>query len=622
MNRNTIIIIVVVVLILLLSALMLTIGLLIGGRDEGAGSLYALALRLYRDGEYERANMIVDEFLLDNPTHRRALALKTRIAERLAQLAADATSGDGRDGVADGDARDARRDGIGDGVAGGDSVASARSFDPAEQRAAATKRLSNIDNRDAETARRIERLLADGSALLLQQQTEQARRKFAQVLDLTLKDQAQSDAYDSIALARTAEAFRLDAKQDPQNYTRALSNITEAKELDANNWESYYVEGLIAIDRNQLDAAITALSTADRLAGDNADVLFALANAQYRKRLFDAAEGNYRKVLELVSNYRNAHHNLGVTLVRKGQTTAARQIFEQGIGYYANDPRLNYRLGIVNLDMGRLNSAERHLSIAVRENPQNAIYHGKLGDLYFNAYNISRARESYRRAVQLAPENPVLQYNLAVVSNITGDYATGKKAIDIALRADQSSAQYHYTHGQILDGLDRSNEALAAFQMAIAIDRNYPEAMSELGRLYVEAGDTAVGLRFLDRAHMLKPNSPEINTTIGNAYLSIKNYDQAITHLTTAINSRANDNAPRYNISLAYIELKQYSRALEQLQTILDADPNYWDAYLKIGVVHVARGDNELARMILNQLLQKNPNYSGIDEVKRILNNI
>lgn len=613
MNKNTIIIIVVVLLIFLIAALMLTVGLLLGNRAEGGGdALYELALQLYEDGDYERARAIIDEFLLQNPRHRRAIAIKQQIEEQLAQNRDSSDSA-----IGDSPSVDPVNEGNTD-----NSVASVQTINPDAERVAAEARINNVDSRDTDNARKIEQLLTDGSKLLARNQTDEARQKLKQVLDIKLSDKQQSDGYDSIALARTAEAYRLDAKRDPQNYARAQNSIAEAKTLDKNNWESYYIEGLIAVDQNRLDDAVGAFITADQLRADNPDVLFALATAQFRKRLLDDAEVNYRKVLSLVPDYFNAHRNLGITLGRKGETVAAQQVFEQGVGYYPDDPRLNYRLGIVSLDLGRASDAERYLKIAIRQNPQNATYHGKLGDLYFNAYDIRAAQASYQQAAQLAPGNAALQYNLAVSANISQDYSTAKRAIDIALRSDPNSAAYNYTSGQILDGLGKNEDALAAFQQAVTIDRNYPEAISELGRLHIETGNSTVGLQFLERAYSLKPNSPEVNNTIGNAYLSAQAYDKAIDHFTNAINLQPDNNGFRYNFSLAYIELKQYSKALEQLQTVLDADANYWDAYLKIGVVHIARGENDSARAILNQLLQKNPDYYDIDEVKRLLDNI
>lgn len=632
MNRRTLTILILAIIALLLSSLTLTIGLLIGGNRGGA---YELALRLYEEGEYERAKMLIDVFLLDKPRNSRGRALQERIEGRLADDGID-SGGVARplppapSSLPGAPPPDVAGDVAGDvasGVAGapldsGTPFDSRAPLDSRAQRTDAEQRLSEVSRRDADSAQNIERLLTEGSQLLSRNQTEEARAKFERVLAIRLTDKKKSDAYDSIALARTADAFRVDARRDPQQYAVALKHIAEAKVLDGNNWESYYVEGLIAADRNRLDDAINAFTTADRLKGDNPDVLFALANAQYRQESFDSADSNYRRVLALVPNYRNAHHNLGVTLVRKGEGTAARKVFEQGVGHYANDHRLNYRLGIANFDAGRLNDAEQYLRVAVRQNPQNATYYGKLGDLYYNALNITGAKEAYRRAIQLAPENAALQYNMAVVHNIAHEYAAGKRAIDIALRSDPRSAPYQYTHGQILDGLGRRTEAQAAFQTALTIDRNYPEAMSELGRLHIEGGDLDVGLRFLERAYALKPNSPEVNNTIGNAYLALQDYAQAITHFTNAVNLRPNDNRFRYNVSLAHIELKQYTKALVQLRTVLDADSSYWDVYLKIGVVHIARGEKEQARSILTELARRNPSYRDIDEVNRILNNI
>ena len=643
--KSTVIFVAVIILCIVLAFI---VGLHIGGRDPSVRELYGRAEALYQEGEFIRAQMRIDQFLLSRPRHRRARALRTKIEAALLQgtldgdILPDDASRTQQDRIADGTPSADLADGTRTSAATAldartpSDTASNRAANAAaaqaeaeqaaatrrEQQEAAQARLRNINARDSRNAQTIEQLLEEGAQLLSRDETARARQKFEEVLAIELSDAPQSDAYDSIALARIANALRIEAQSDPQQYTNARTRISEAKALDANNWEAYYVEGLIAADRDDLNAANTAFSTAHRLQKDNADILYRLANTQYRQQRFDDATTNYRKVLSLAPRYTNAHHNLGLTLWQSNDIAGARQVFEEGITHYNADHRLHYRLGLAHLRLGRITDAERHLATAVRYNPQNATYHGKLGDAYYASYNIRSAKKEYERAAQLAPQNGVLQYNLAVALNLLQEYQNGKAAIDIALRTKPNSAPYHFTNGQILDGLGQKEQALRAFEKAVMLNANYPEAISEVGRMHVELGDSNTGITFLERAYRLLPNSPEVNNTIGNAYLSIQDYAQAINYFTRATTISPRNNLFRYNISLAYIELKQYSKALTQLVQIIDADATYWDAYLKIGVVHVARGEKEEARMVLSQLVQKNPSYHNIAEATRLLSNI
>lgn len=617
--RNTKLIIVGIVILALLIALSVVIGVLIGERQDGVSAMYRLALRFYQDDELERAQILVDEILLYDPTHRKTLALQENIQQKRDALAA--LSQNNQDTV---QTERAAQDSV---AAADDTRSAAISAQPkqisqAEQQRAAEQRLQQTTNQDRERAQKIEALLTAGTEYLNRKQFNAARSEFNKVFEEQLIDQALQNRYASIALARIAESFRQEADKMPEQLQTARQYAYEAQQTDSENWEGYYVDGLIAADANDVRAAIAAQQRALGLNPRNADILFALANAYYRAQQYQNARDSYVQTLAIDEKYPNAHHNLGTTYIRLNATAQAEETFLAGARYYTQDPRLQYRIGSLAYDARRYTQAQQHLKLAIQYDPQNALYYGKLGSAQIELSNFQGALQSFREAVRIDALNPTWQYNLAVVYNQLGNYQLGLPAIENALRYTTDNAEYYYTFGQILGGLSNTNEAIAAFQKALTINDRYANALSEIGRLYIESGDISSGIQFMERAFAIDPLAPIVNNNLGNAYLLQNENQTAINYFLTAVRSQPRNINFQYNLALAYIENSQLNSALKRLQMIIDIDTMYWLAYQKIGEIHIALGDKEQSRLVLQGLLRDNPNYTYRGEVENLLKNL
>ncbi len=114
----------------------------------------------------------------------------------------------------------------------------------------------------------------------------------------------------------------------------------------------------------------------------------------------------------------------------------------------------------------------------VGEEPENATYRAKLGELYFQRGDWDKAIGNLERAAELDPQNIDLQIKLAIVYWHSGDVEGAFEQLDGALRLDPSHITTRFYRGILLSAVNgKETEAIAELKKVIELDPD-----SELAR--------------------------------------------------------------------------------------------------------------------------------------------
>jgi tetratricopeptide (TPR) repeat protein len=170
------------------------------------------------------------------------------------------------------------------------------------------------------------------------------------------------------------------------------------------------------------------------------------ANALVQRRLSAEALTHYRLAVELDPNYKEGHHNLGLTLAESGDLAGAMREYREALRI---DP--NYK--------------------EARNNLAAVLYYQ--GDL-------TGAAEQYRRAIAADPRFKEARNNLGVVLMNQGKAAEAIAEYRAAVAVDPNYKEAHYNLANALLESGKPDEAVAEYQAALAIDPNYREASANL----------------------------------------------------------------------------------------------------------------------------------------------
>jgi tetratricopeptide (TPR) repeat protein len=155
----------------------------------------------------------------------------------------------------------------------------------------------------------------------------------------------------------------------------------------------------------------------------------------------------------------------------------------------------------------------------------------------------------FERAVELEPRSVDAQSWLAtalawrmldgVTCGAAADIARAEGLVAQALATSPRSPLAHFAKGQLLRAQRRPGEAVPEYEMALAFNRNWVDALAAIGRCKILLGRVDEAIRDLEQAIRLSPHDPFVGywcLRMGEAYLLQSRTKEAILWLERARN--------------------------------------------------------------------------------------
>jgi tetratricopeptide (TPR) repeat protein len=164
--------------------------------------------------------------------------------------------------------------------------------------------------------------------------------------------------------------------------------------------------------------------------------------------------------------------------------------------------------------------------------------------------NYANAIFLFERAVALDPQSMDAQSWLAsvltwrmldgITDTAAADIARAEELVGRALAASPRSPLAHFAKGQLLRAQRRPEEAIPEYEMALAFNRNWVDALAAIGRCKILIGRIDEALQDLEQTIRLSPRDPFVGywfLRIGEAYLLQSRIGEAIVWLEKARNA-------------------------------------------------------------------------------------
>lgn len=145
---------------------------------------------------------------------------------------------------------------------------------------------------------------------------------------------------------------------------------------------------------------------------------------------------------------------LGKVLLEKGDIEGARVAFFRSTSEELDAATRQAGVGELFLSAGRADLAEAEFNDALEKNPGNVALYNRRGITYRRQHKFAEAIKNYREAINIAPEDPVLYYNLALVLIEQSQPQNAAAALRRALKIDPEfdKAKEALEHLQTGDG--------------------------------------------------------------------------------------------------------------------------------------------------------------------------
>lgn len=181
--------------------------------------------------------------------------------------------------------------------------------------------------------------------------------------------------------------------------------IAETKKLldGKNDRETYITLAQIYEKGKRYDEMAKAIDEADKLSTDKDDkesVLFMRAAMYEKRKDYDAAEREFRRVLEMNPKNASALNYLGYMLAdRNVRVTEALQMIRQAVDLDPNNGAYLDSLGWAYYRTGDLDKAEQYLRSAIERFSKDPTVHDHLGDVFAKQGNLKDAITQWEKSL-------------------------------------------------------------------------------------------------------------------------------------------------------------------------------------------------------------------------------
>ncbi len=299
---------------------------------------------------------------------------------------------------------------------------------------------------------------------------------------------------DQLASVNDPEQHRAMLNEMVESYRRAIELDPSLSETTTQRLRiAYYNEfqkGLDAFqagnqDEEQYDVAYEYFRNASFVFPDSSDAYanqaYALLNAGRQEEATSALE----LAMNAGDDSEDTYVYLGDLYRTQGRHDDAIELIQEGLDKYPTNEQLWSILLNEYVATGQLDQAMDRYSQLVEQAPDNKLYRFNYGTLLLNAERYDEAVSQLQRAIELDPEYPNAQYNLAA--------AYVNKAVDLSERIGEVDDQLRAERDQLSDSEITQREQQIE-EMAEDRRQLFYQAIPPLEKalqLYQDAGESA-----------------------------------------------------------------------------------------------------------------------------------
>ncbi|MDR2579291.1 MAG: tetratricopeptide repeat protein [Chitinispirillales bacterium] len=302
----------------------------------------------------------------------------------------------------------------------------------------------------------------------------------------------------------------------------------------------------------------------------------------------DAALAFFDQAVKLFPQYSDALNNRGVVLYRRGDVGGARRVWEDVIRL---DPQYHvsyYNIGLIHLHSNRPDDAIHQFELALGQNMGFTEAMVRIGAIHLQEGRIPAAMRQFERAYRIAPANQDVWNFYSYGLLRAGDTA---RAVTV-LRSVGNNAHALAQLGRI-EGVRRRYAQAAEFLVRAVALGAAPAAMLDLANVQVD-GDNCTGALETLTKYLTVETRPNVDTWLlaGFAANNCGSTEDALAYYERGLRQYPRDPLLLYNAGQIHFTLGDHAKAEEMWSGAGDAHQTPHIMYLR---AMAARTRNDLA---------------------------
>ncbi len=473
---------------------------------------------------------------------------------------------------------------------------------------------------------------------------------------------------DLLAVLNQLELLREQRPDDPVIHLRIAETlmykgeIAEAQsvyqrvlKLDSNNPEARF--GL-ARTQYAMEQPEDALQNIDATLGrrpDYPEALLFKGEVLYALEQPDAANEAYQQALKAGMNDVSSLIAVGNTLLDQDNTRSAADAFKRAVDAEPENPWAHYGLGQAYMELGSLDYAadetQRVLDLTNTDDPilrelriDALVAMGDIerltsyADPQQRSASYDRAEDYYRQALDLDNTLVNARVGLGQVVASRGNWQRAfdyfEEALDLPAGAEDPQVHFWVAEAFLrqpeLDPVRGAEtyrrfmeRARSAYQEALALQQDFPEAWLGLAHAQLALNDRAAAKESIAMALEFRPDYAEALLFRGNMLKAEGSLNEALTAYNNAIEANGRIAETHYRRALLYIQRDNHEDAMRDLQRVVALQANFAEAHYWLGHTYLAQGDMQAARNAFEEAIRAQDGhypaarfYQGLAEEK------
>ncbi len=483
-----------------------------------------------------------------------------------------------------------------------------------KQYAAALKRVAKQQEKDSKAP---EPRLLEAKILLAQNNTNQAEAVLLKAI------QSQPDF-------RGAYLLLAQLYVTSQQHHKALSDLEQMLAKNPTDITAIMLMGMIYSEMKDYDKA---RDTYEKLLTINPNFSSALNNLAY---LYSERFGRLDKAFAMARRARDLRpydpataDTLGWILYQKHQYPQALSLLQESADKLADNPEVQFHLGMTHYMLGEEESAHIALQRAVQSDREFPGKDDASRCLSLLAVDLrttgAEARSSLESRLLKQPDDPIALLRLGAlyerdgaVDKAVGAYQTVLKTNPNNVRALAGLAQLYFAH------LQQTAKAFELAKTAHKLAPEDPDISHLLGRIAYQTGDYKWASSLLEETAREQAGQPELFYDLAQARYSVGQVSDAQAAMANALRgggafARTAEAQRFLDIVALSANPSQATAAASRIEQILKADAGYVPALMVMGVIDEQKADAAAAKQAYEKVLAQYPDFVPAEKRLAIL---
>lgn len=284
------------------------------------------------------------------------------------------------------------------------------------------------------------------------------------------------------------------------------------------------------------------------------------------------------------------------------QGTADETAARQRVDAAPQDFEARLALADVLMRLRKYPQAADTLRVAAILNPRSPLPHTALGQVFDAEGRLDLAIAEYRRALQIAPNDPPALALLAYKYVSLGWNQQAKQLLTDALRHNPDDPRLHVALA--LTAFQNNVSARDAEKHLLIARRLAPDDPAMLGPLadfYRHRHRYAEALQVVNQALASAPNTLALLLQRAQIFLEMSNAPAAIEAANRALQAAPDDPQPLYIRALAEKQAGQTDAVLRDLEQVRSKVPDFEKTRLLLGQIYVRQGNKQKGQALLEE---------------------